>query len=442
MRMKKLFVGILCLIFLGNTSFAMSLPNRVGNYFIGYQSGLQNYMKKFDMVITDTRNYTKDEIMQVKANGTVVIGYVSIGEEVGLQKGDGLGPGGYASWYFDGNNDGKPDQNGEFGSYYTNAANSLWVQRVLNIYARDVVDKGADGFFLDTVSTCDLYPESKDGVINLIKKLREKYPDKVIIQNWGFSIVDSTAPYVNAVMWESWYPDSTNPWVVNWQNKFKQLKTRYGIDVITLGYYEKYNNLERYFEASKELGFIPYVSSSDHMEIVVNFFSSKRVIVPEITQVERAISQPSIYRTAFMEPYKPVGQAMLIGPISERSGWSVVKSHYGLLHREARGWDAGVEFTISDNNKDAEIGVYYLDDKPGALLGLSYYKWDNINKRPVWSTVAVKKWGSGYVRGYKFIIPKEAFVDNNPTKPGIQVVVGIGGLSPVDKIKSVTFRQL
>ncbi|MGE5328056.1 MAG: endo alpha-1,4 polygalactosaminidase [Deltaproteobacteria bacterium] len=453
MRLKRVIAIFICLFFLGGSVFALSLPTGVGNYFIGYPSGLEAYMKKFNMSITDVRNYSKDSITQIKSAGTKVIGYVSVGEEVVLEKGDGLGPGGYASWYFDANSDGRPDQNGEFASYYTNAANSGWVQAILNRDIPEVLAKGVDGIFLDTVDTIEKYPQSRDGMVNLIKSIRQKYPSLIIIQNWGFNIAEQTAPYINAVMWESWYPDSNDQWVLNWQNKFKELKAKYGLDLITLGYYEKYSDINRYYEASKALGFIPFVDSSQNRSLVVDFFSARQVNInsapvttptlpPTTTTPTETIQKPSVYLMAFMEPYKKVGNAMLVGPISWIKGWSIVRSYYGMLHREARGWDAGVEFSIPDLSKNAEIGVNYLDKGAGTLLGLSYYKWDSIAKKPVWSTTAVKKLGTGYVKGYKFVIPKEAFVDNNPVMPGMQVIVGIGGLCPVDKIKSVTFRQL
>lgn len=441
MRLKTLFAVIICLAFLGNVSLAASLPSGIGNYFIGYQNGLQDNMKKFDMAITDTRNYTRDEVLQIKAGGTSVIGYVSVGEEVGIQKGNGLGPGGYASWYFDANNDGKPDQNGEFGSYYTNAADPLWVQRILDVYAKDVAGKGADGFFLDTVNTIEVYPQSKDGMSTLIKKLRERYPDKVIIQNWGFNIVDSTAPYVNAVMWESWYPDSTDQWVINWQNKFKQLKAQYGLDLITLGYYERYNNLQRYYEVSKELGFIPYVDSAQNRSTVVDFFSQRRVVTNPAPSPQANSGVNETHLTAFMEIYKPSGQVMLVGPLSETDGWSGVKSYYGMLHREVRGWKSGEEVTVSDKTKDMEVEIKYLDDIAGNKLRVAYLKWDSTNEKAVWNTDSVKKNGTGYVQSYKFVISKQTYIDTNPHMAGTQVLVAIGGLSPVDKIKSVGFRQ-
>jgi len=448
MTFKKILAVLLLLLFSTSSVFALSLPAGIGNYFIGYPSGLENSMKKFNMSITDVRNYSKDSITQIKAGGTKVIGYISVGEEVVLEKGDGAGPGGYASWYFDANGDGRPDQNGEFASYYTNAANPGWVQAVLDRDIPEVLAKGADGIFLDTVNTIEVYPESRDGMINLIKSMRQKYPNLIIIQNWGFNIAEQIAPYINAVMWESWYPDSSDQWVINWQNKFKELKTKYGLDLITLGYYERYSDINRYYEASKALGFIPFVDSSQNRSLMVDFFSARQVnvkpvvVAPPPTPVPTPQEQAVVYRVALMEPYKKVGQAMLIGPVSWTKGWSIVRNYYGMLHRETRGWDAGVEFTIPNLNKNAEVGVYYLDKGAGTLLGLSYYKWDSTAKKRVWSTTAVKKLGTGYVKGYKFVIPKEAFVDNNPSMPGVQVVVGIGGLCPADKIKSVTFRQL
>ena len=274
---KVLFTTVVCLLLSTGVSNAVSLPDNVENYFLGYEAGLSKDMKKFKMVITDVRNYSKEEIMKLKKKGITVIGYVSVGESAQLQKGDGLGPGGYASWYFDLDNDGCPDQNKEFKSYYTNAANSLWVNQVINKEMKRAADKGVDGFFLDTIDTIEKYPQTKEAMINLIKNVRQKYPDKILIQNWGFSIVETTAPYINAFMWESWYPDSNDQWVINWQNKLKELKAKYGIDVLTLGYYKVYSNLERYYEASKSLGFLPFIISDSNMNEVVDFFSKKTI---------------------------------------------------------------------------------------------------------------------------------------------------------------------
>lgn len=273
-----LFIILFIVIIWFCSSLGILLPasksDIADNYFLGYQPGLLEYMQKFKMVITDTRVYSKKEIMQLKKNGITVIGYVSLGESAKLEKGDGRGPGGYASWYFDSDNDNFPDQNMEFKSYYADVRNSYWMHEVFD-EIKKVKGKGGDGFFLDTVDTMERYPQTRKAMIDLIKSIRKKYPNKLVVQNRGFNIVETTAPYVNAVMWESWYPDSTEQWVINWQNKLMVLKSKYGIDILSLGYYDTYNNLQRYYDESKNLGFIPFVLSDSDKDEVVEFFSTK-----------------------------------------------------------------------------------------------------------------------------------------------------------------------
>lgn len=272
-----LSISILSMVLISGSPPQASLSNSVGNYFLGYQPKLVKYMQKFKLVITDARNYSKRDIVSLRKKGVIVIGYVSLGESVKLEKGDGLGPGGYASWYFDKNNDGIPDYNKQYKSYYTNVSNSQWVSQVINAEIKKVADKGVDGFFLDTVDTIENYPETKNAMIDLIKKIRQKYPDKILVQNWGFSIIESTVPYINAVMWESWYPDSNDKWTINLQNKLNKLREKYGIYILTLGYYETYSNFERYYEESKSLGFIPYIISDENIDKTVGFFSKKDI---------------------------------------------------------------------------------------------------------------------------------------------------------------------
>jgi polysaccharide biosynthesis protein PelA len=85
-----------------------------------------------------------------------------------------------------------------------------WTQFIIEL-AGVSVQKGFDGFFLDTVDTVDLliqkYPERADafrgGLISLVKRLRLAYPDKKIIMNRGFSVIDELAGTVDGMLVES-----------------------------------------------------------------------------------------------------------------------------------------------------------------------------------------------------------------------------------------------
>lgn len=135
--------------------------------YVCYYGPFNRDMKEFDVAILEAANLSKSEIKELNNAGVYTIAYLSVGEEKGLNIGDGKGPGGFASYYF-ADGEGKPVQNANWGSYYTNAADPLWHERVIQT-AKEIIDKGCDGLFLDTIDTVDRYPETFDGMIELIK---------------------------------------------------------------------------------------------------------------------------------------------------------------------------------------------------------------------------------------------------------------------------------
>jgi hypothetical protein len=136
---------------------------------------------------------TPADVKTLSNIGVVTIGYLSVGEDETLRAGNGLGPGGKASWYFDRNHAGKPEENGTWGSYYANAADPLWrqdrVEQARHLCGNGPGDYGFDGIFLDTIETVDSFPSSRDGMIQLVGELRAALPDKVIVINRGFSLL-------------------------------------------------------------------------------------------------------------------------------------------------------------------------------------------------------------------------------------------------------------
>ena len=52
------------------------------------------------------------------------------------------------------------------------------------------------------MDTVDIYPELKESFIKYIKHLRKSYPDKLLIINRGFSIIESISPYIDGVVFE------------------------------------------------------------------------------------------------------------------------------------------------------------------------------------------------------------------------------------------------
>lgn len=277
---KKKFIALLLLCYVfsllltGCGSEAKKPWDEVTSY-VCYYGSFNKDMKKFDVAILESANLKKSEIKELNKAGVYTIAYLSIGEEKGLNKGKGNGPGGYASYYF-ADSDGKPVQNANWGSYYTNASDPDWQERVISL-AKEIIDKGCDGLLLDTIDTVDLYPDTFDGMVELIKKLHDTYPDIKLVANRGFSVLSAISPYISGVMYESFtsHYDFLNK---DYAKQLpSQIKTSGNLGAYTINMARKINNfkvfaldyalpeskddIQLYYDRAWEYDFVPYVST-------------------------------------------------------------------------------------------------------------------------------------------------------------------------------------
>jgi hypothetical protein len=104
--------------------------------------------------------------------------------------------------------DGHPDENGVWGSYYVRTDVEAWKKRVFGTMDR-LVEMGVDGFFLDTVDTASPWGDygwTADAMLDLVAEIRERYPDKRIVGNRGLFYLsqnDRYAKLIDAVLFES-----------------------------------------------------------------------------------------------------------------------------------------------------------------------------------------------------------------------------------------------
>ena len=212
------------------------------------------------MVILDPDNYSKEEIHRLKEN-TIVVAYLSVGEVSTDRK------------YFKEVEECVMGKNPVWNSYYVNVSCEKWQDLILNGIIPEILNKGFDGVFLDTVDVVDLYPNMKNDMIELIATIREKYPNIIIIQNRGFSIIDETAKYIDGILFEcfttryNWkskkyevWSDEDLKWIDSVAEKLVKLRERYGIVVLTLDYAEN-KSLEIYcIKHAEKFGFIHFIS--------------------------------------------------------------------------------------------------------------------------------------------------------------------------------------
>lgn len=201
---------------------------------------------------------------------------------------------GYASWYLDDNDvdrsptdtgDGKPDRNAHFGGCFVNAGDPKWYE-ALDVMTFDGVDgvpgmrelltpdygRGydCDGLFLDTMDTCapnvftdassanqSEYEWTAPGYTAFVQRLKQSYPDRLLLQNRGLFFYDPRHPHfdvnprqwIDFLMFESYRLNSNtsetyNPWFYA-DNKFNvapkilaEANRPDGFRVVSLGYAE------------------------------------------------------------------------------------------------------------------------------------------------------------------------------------------------------------
>ncbi|RMH79962.1 MAG: polysaccharide deacetylase [Acidobacteria bacterium] len=138
---------------------------------------------------------------------------------------------------------------------------------------------GFDGFFLDTLDSYQLVLKKEEErkeyereLLNFIKNLRKAYPEKLLLINRGFEVMEGLTGVVNGLVAESLFygidlsrdkaykkmKDDETQWLLERLKKAKEL----GFEVIVVDYVDpKDRKLARELrERIRSLGFIPFIS--------------------------------------------------------------------------------------------------------------------------------------------------------------------------------------
>ncbi len=105
----------------------------------------------------------------------------------------------------------RPMRNAIWKSDVVDLSSPEWRDFVLNDLAQGIVERGFSGFFLDTMDAVDMlaqqFPERaaafQTGLTELIIALRERFPEKKIVVNRGFSVMDAIRDSIDGVLVES-----------------------------------------------------------------------------------------------------------------------------------------------------------------------------------------------------------------------------------------------
>jgi uncharacterized protein (TIGR01370 family) len=232
----------------------------IGSYVVYYGAGRLDDLARFDLAIIDPATLTSDEVRALESRGTLVVGYLSVGEINGNDPwlADGTVP---HSWIL--------GRNENWGSLFVDANQAGW-RDLMTQQAGQLLDYGFQGVFLDTVDTAiDVAPQTEPGMIQLIRGLRSTYPEALLVQNRGFDIAEQVAPSIDAVMFEdlSTSYDFKRAEYTRVDNsgeaqRMVDLHNRTGLPILALDYADPSDHATaaRAARIARSYGFIPSVS--------------------------------------------------------------------------------------------------------------------------------------------------------------------------------------
>lgn len=198
-------------------------------------------MQQYDLVIIEPVYYTAAQIKELKKNGTKVYGYINTMEADNWNV-DFIKQLDESDFFL---RNGKRVHYSEWDSYLVDITSSHYRKLLVAEVEKQIVAKGLDGAFLDTVGNIDnehsgqpkILQEQRNGMSQFMKTIRAKHPSLSLIQNWGFATLQTyTYPYVDGVMWESFNFNvvANDQWSKDRIRELRELDAKYGIKALTV----------------------------------------------------------------------------------------------------------------------------------------------------------------------------------------------------------------
>ncbi|VAX12218.1 Pellicle/biofilm biosynthesis protein PelA, glycosyl hydrolase/deacetylase [hydrothermal vent metagenome] len=236
-------------------------------FFYGQSLPLQA-LQNFDQLVVQPDHVTPLERRQLQHAGVKMLAYVSIGE---IAKSD--------KQYDKLNSDWISGNNPNWASRILDVRNSAVASFLWQHYIKPAKNSDYQGVFLDTLDSYQLVAKTdaqresyKQGLARIIKDIKNRWPDAIIIINRGFGIIPRIASQINGVVAESLFSAfggdkegytqvsaTDRQWLINSLN---QIKKNYQLPITVVDYlpddrWQEAAGLARKIDA---LGFTPWIS--------------------------------------------------------------------------------------------------------------------------------------------------------------------------------------
>jgi|GEM_PF-575729 len=187
--------------------------------------------QKYKLLIVESSHYSKAETNSFRTPANQVLAYISLGE---VSRG---------RWYYPLLEErGFLGINENWDSPYLNLADSVTRSIMLDQVVPNIMIKGYDGLFLDTIDDVAPYTERahlQPYMLLLIEEIRKRYPYAFIIQNAGLFLLEETQALVDAVLLE----DIATNYNFETSSYYLREEEDYRARVDTLDKYQELTNL-------------------------------------------------------------------------------------------------------------------------------------------------------------------------------------------------------
>ena len=237
----------------------------------------------FKLIILEPDNV----VVAPKTSATLFIGYISLGEAEEFR------------WYWDEiKNEGfvleeNPDWEGD---YYVDVRDPLWQKYVIDHIIPEILNKGFDGLFMDTIDTAEYleyvdaekYAGSVDAMVEMIKKIRVNYPDIYIISNNGLILLDRITDCIDFALVEDLYTTydfdkneygvQSSETTAEMFSVLKNFSKKTNLPILTLDYVDPSNkkDIKKVMKKSRADGFYPYVADIHLLALPDNMIGDKQ----------------------------------------------------------------------------------------------------------------------------------------------------------------------
>ncbi|MED3876869.1 endo alpha-1,4 polygalactosaminidase [Lysinibacillus capsici] len=258
--MKKLLILLLALLIAGSmwmllaknsVSSSTSIQAKLADvkdytyYLDKGNDAIGKSMTKLDLVIVEPLEMQQKYIVNAQKSGTLVYGYINVMEA------DKWNTALYQQLKEE---DFYRDKQGErmyfakWDSFLMDLTSTHYQDILLAEIEQQIVQKGLDGVFLDTVGNINSYlPEDEqkwqnEAMLSFIQQIKKRHPNISVAQNWGFqTLADYTATYVDFIMWEDFsYPVvGKDEWSLDMMQQLVHIRNKFGSQVMTIGFEEE-----------------------------------------------------------------------------------------------------------------------------------------------------------------------------------------------------------